>query len=54
MGIHYESATLRDIIDSHARGKLVLPNFQREFVWSVEDQRQLAARISREDARWAK
>ena len=41
MGIHYESATLRDIIDSHARGKLVLPNFQREFVWSVEDQRQL-------------
>ena len=41
MGIHYETTTLRDIIDSHARGKLVLPNFQREFVWSVEDQRQL-------------
>ena len=41
MGIHYKTATLRDIIDSHAHGKLVLPNFQREFVWSLEDQRQL-------------
>ncbi|MDE0655536.1 MAG: DUF262 domain-containing protein [Acidimicrobiaceae bacterium] len=41
MRIHYETATLRDIIDSHAHGKLVLPNFQREFVWSLEDQRQL-------------
>lgn len=41
MGIHYETANLREIIDSHTHGKLVLPNFQREFVWSVEDQRQL-------------
>ena len=41
MGIHYKTATLREIIDSHTHGKLVLPNFQREFVWSVEDQRQL-------------
>ncbi|MCQ3810879.1 MAG: DUF262 domain-containing protein [Acidimicrobiia bacterium] len=41
MGIHYETTTLREIVDSHTRGKLVLPNFQREFVWSVEDQRKL-------------
>ena len=27
MGIHYETATLRDIIDSHTRRELVLPNF---------------------------
>ena len=41
MGIHYETTTLREVIHSHARGKLVLPNFQREFVWSLEDQRKL-------------
>lgn len=45
MGIHYKTTTLREIIASHNAGHLVLPNFQREFVWDVDAQRQLLASL---------
>lgn len=45
MSIHYETTTLRGIIASHNAGHVVLPNFQREFVWSVEAQRSLLASL---------
>lgn len=41
MGIHYETTTLDEIIAAHNTGKLVLPNFQREFVWKLEQQKKL-------------
>jgi len=45
MGIHYETTTLREIIADHTASKLVLPNFQREFVWKLEQQKKLLASI---------
>jgi len=41
MSIHYDTKTLREIIESHKNRGLVLPNFQRGFVWTLDDQKQL-------------
>ena len=37
----YQQHTLKDIIDKNKTGKLVLPNFQRDFVWDFDKQRRL-------------
>lgn len=41
----YEQEKLRNIFDADSDNKLVLPNFQRDFVWSMEKQSNLLASI---------
>ncbi|WP_158307368.1 DUF262 domain-containing protein [Hoyosella subflava] len=41
--VKYASTTLEDIIVKAERGEYLLPNFQRQFVWSIENHRALAA-----------
>lgn len=43
MPVEHDATSLRDLLSNHARRKLVLPNFQREFVWSLDDQQSLVA-----------
>ncbi len=43
MPVEHDATSLRDLLSNHARKKLVLPNFQREFVWSLDDQQSLVA-----------
>ena len=45
MPVEHDATSLRDLLADHDRGKLVLPNFQREFVWSLDDQQSLVASI---------
>lgn len=45
MGIHYETAKFRGLLVAHENGKLVLPNFQREFVWNLDQQRGLLTSV---------
>ncbi|MDC9714427.1 MAG: DUF262 domain-containing protein [Gammaproteobacteria bacterium] len=37
----FDDETLKDIIEKERKFKLVLPHFQRKFVWKVEDQKAL-------------
>ncbi len=37
--------TLGDLLDEEKSGKLVLPDFQREFVWDINQQRNLIATV---------
>lgn len=41
MPAKYEQYSLKEFFELNAAGKLVLPNFQREFVWDLEKQKKL-------------
>jgi len=43
--MEYSNETLRAIFESDSNGKLVLPNFQRDFVWTREKQSKLLASV---------
>jgi len=43
MTVEYEKESLRRIFENNTRLELVLPNFQRDFVWKREDQAKLLA-----------
>ena len=45
MPVEHDATSLGGLLADHSRGKLVLPNFQREFVWSLDDQQSLVASI---------
>jgi hypothetical protein len=45
MAVDLRSDQLAQLFDAAATRKLLLPNFQRDFVWSLEDQRSLAASL---------
>ena len=38
-----ESASLKDIVEDNANNKLVLPTFQRPYVWEMSQQQSLIA-----------
>jgi hypothetical protein len=41
MPARYVKYTLKESVEENLKGKLVLPNFQREFVWDLEKQKRL-------------
>lgn len=41
MPAKYTQSNLKDFFENNQKGKLVLPNFQREFIWDSEKQRRL-------------
>lgn len=43
--IYYDRITLRDLFSKHDANKLLLPNFQRNFVWKPEQQEALLASL---------
>jgi len=45
MGIKHESLKLSELYDAIDQKKVVLPNFQRGFVWSIDEQKKLIASI---------
>lgn len=45
MPVSYDTGKLTELFEDHDDGKLALPNFQREFVWSLDDQKQLLASV---------
>ncbi|MEZ5310400.1 MAG: DUF262 domain-containing protein [Microthrixaceae bacterium] len=45
MAVNLRSEKLADLFVRANEKKLLLPNFQRDFVWSLEDQRSLATSL---------
>ncbi len=45
MPIKPSDRTLKSVVDSAENGEIVLPNFQRDYVWKVGDQKSLATSV---------
>jgi hypothetical protein len=45
MSIEHQQRALGDLISEAERGTLLLPNFQRDFVWKADEARMLAASL---------
>lgn len=41
MPAHYTRYNLADMLTDNKKGKIVLPNFQRDFIWDLEKQKRL-------------
>lgn len=45
VAVEYETRKLSSLLDMAASQRLVLPNFQREYVWSIDAQQRLVASV---------